>query len=52
MSETTQVTISLPEDAAVRLITLLNSQTPEGAAAREALGVISSRIVPAKEDIR
>jgi hypothetical protein len=48
----TKITIQLPYDAAKRLVDLLNSQTPEGAAAREALGVETARLTPAKADIR
>jgi hypothetical protein len=47
-----KIMIELPADAAKRLIDLLNSQTPEGEAARKALGVTSAKLHPAKGDIR
>ncbi len=47
-----KLTLELPLEAAERLIKLLNSDTPEGAAARKALGVESATLVPKKGDIR
>ena len=48
----TKITMSLPRDAPVRLIKLLNSQTAEGQAARKALGVKTATLLPVKGDSR